>query len=182
MPDDSMTVLLGAAAPDSAMASKLDLYGRFVGSWELDVTFHAPDGTTRRTDGEWHFAWVLDGKAVQDVWIVPSLRLRRRDAAEPQFYGSTMRWYDPAIDAWHITYFDPGIAFQLRQVGRAQGSDIVQVGDMTHGVLARWRFLDIARDSFRWLGERSWDRGATWSPQTEFRARRMPVATATRAA
>lgn len=103
-----MLKALYAARPHESLAAKLHLYGRFVGSWKLDIDFHPLNGPLRRAEGEWHFVWVLDGKAIQDVWIFPARRLR--GTAEPwHMYGSTFRWYDPAIDAWHITYFDPAV-------------------------------------------------------------------------
>ena len=61
-------------------------------------------------------------------------------------YGSTFRWYDPAIDAWHIRYFDPGRPLEMRQIGRAVGADIVQVGEDQNGIRRRWRFVEITRN------------------------------------
>lgn len=159
--------------PNQALAAKLRLYGQFVGSWDLEIERHWFDGTRRRAEGEWHFAYVLDGKAIEDVWIFPARRLRRQPPEPWYMYGSTFRWYDPTIDAWHIRYFEPGIAFEMRQVGRAQGADIVQVGETASGLMRRWRFVDIAGESFRWLGDASWDKGATWTLETEMRARRV---------
>jgi len=57
---------------------------------------HLDDGTTHRGRGEVHAGWVLDGRAIQDVWILPGL-----------FYGTTLRVYDPGLDAWHILWHDP---------------------------------------------------------------------------
>lgn len=100
-------------------------------------------------------------------------RLRGEIPAEPwHAYGSTFRWYDPGIDAWHIAWFDPGRAVETRQIGRAVDGDIVQVGEDRNGLLSRWRFVEIRERSFTWLGERSWDRGATWTLLTEMHARR----------
>ena len=62
---------LSAAGPAPDRAAKMALYGQFVGSWELDVIEHRDDGMTRRRPGEWHFGWALEGRAIQDVWIVP---------------------------------------------------------------------------------------------------------------
>jgi hypothetical protein len=171
-----MVDALHAAQPDGALAAKLHLYGQFVGSWDLDVELHPPGGSTRRAGGEWHFSWVLGGKAIQDVWIFPARRLREegRPADWWHMYGSTFRWYDAAIDAWHITWFDPTRPAELRQIGRAVGADIVQVGEDRHGLLRRWRFVEITSQSFRWLGEVSWDKGATWTLDMEMRARRVP--------
>lgn len=164
---------LHAARPDAALADRLDLYGRFVGSWRVDVDDLPPNGPPRHAEGEWHFAWVLDGRAIQDVWIFPARHLRH--GAEPWHkYGSTFRWYDPAIDAWHITYFDPGRSAELRQLGRAVGAEIVQIGEDHKGLQRRWRFIEITDQSFKWIGEVSWDKGATWTLDMEMRARRMP--------
>ncbi len=62
---------LGADGPSADRAGRMDLYGRFVGSWDLDVRQFSEDGTERRRAGEWHFGWALEGRAIQDVWIVP---------------------------------------------------------------------------------------------------------------
>ncbi len=59
-----------------------------------------------------------------------------------------------------------------QMIGRAEGSDIVQLGTRPDGQLARWSFRDIAADSFLWRGEVSADAGATWRVITEFTARR----------
>jgi hypothetical protein len=172
--DNPMLEALHAARPHAALADKLRLYGRFVGSWELDIEFYPLGGASCRAEGEWHFAWVLDGKAIQDVWIFPARRLRG-GAAEPWYrYGSTFRWYDATIDAWHITYFDPSRSSERRQLGRAVGDDIVQIGEDDSGLQRRWRFLEITDRTFRWVGEASWDKGATWTLEMQMQAQRRP--------
>jgi hypothetical protein len=62
----------------------------------------------------------------------------------------------------------------MRQVGRAVGNDIVQMGEEHDGVVRRWRFVEISDRSFRWLGEASFDKGTTWKLEMEMRARKMP--------
>ena len=90
------------------------------------------------------------------------------------FYGTTLRVYDPALDAWHILWNDPLKQYYTRQLGRAQGRDIVQDGKTADGTPVRWTFTDVTPDSFRWRGERSLDGGASWQLQSEFIARRAP--------
>jgi hypothetical protein len=167
-----MLEALHAGQPNEALAPKLRLYGQFVGSWDLDIEWHAPTGAIVRGAGEWHFSWVLEGRAVQDVWIFPSRRARTVPPQPWAFYGSTFRWYEPVIDAWHIRYFEPTRPFEMRQLGRAVGPDIVQIGEDHNGIRRRWRFVEIAERSFRWLGDASWDRGESWAPELEMRARR----------
>jgi len=170
---DAMIDALRSGRPDTTLAAKLQTYGRFVGSWTLEAEYHPPEGPPIRAAGEWHFDWVLDGRAVQDVFILPAWSARVGKARESWwFYGSTVRWFDPAMDAWHITYFEPSRPFEIRQIGRAVGPDIVQIGEEADGVIRRWRFVDIERDTFRWIGEASRDKGATWTLELEMRARR----------
>jgi hypothetical protein len=152
----AMTDALAAARPDPALAEKLKLYGRFVGSWSLDIAYHAPDGRTVNAPGEWRFAWVLQGRAVQDVWIFPATRVRDKPTDPFYFYGSTFRWYDPSIDAWRITWFDPTRPFELRQIGRASGADIVQMGEEVAGVTRRWSFWARPRATGARAGSWRW--------------------------
>lgn len=152
---------LVSPGPAADRADKLALYGRFIGDWEFDALVHKDDGSEHRGRGEIHFVWALDGRAIQDVWILPDI-----------FYGATLRVYDPGLDAWHILWSDPLKQLYTRQLGRAQGDNIVQIGDMGNDTRLRWTFSDIAPDSFRWRGERSLDAGVTWHLQADFRARR----------
>jgi hypothetical protein len=153
---------LHSAGPAPDRADKLKLYGWLIGDWEMDTIVHADDGTQHKGRGEVHFGWVLEGRAIQDVWILPGV-----------FHGTTLRVYDPGIDAWHILWNDPLKQLYLRQIGRARGADIVQEGTADTGARVRWSFTEITPDSFHWLGERSTDNGATWQLQAEFFARRV---------
>src|SRR5882757_8254880 len=112
---------LGADGPSADRAGKMDLYGRFVGSWELDVMQIADDGRKRRRPGEWHFGWALEGRAIQDVWIVPPRGALRDGDAAARFnsYGTTLRVYDPDIDAWRIQWTDGDAEFSEHDRPRA---------------------------------------------------------------
>ena len=78
--NDSMLSALSADAPLPEYSAQLMLYGRFVGAWEGTVVVYRRDGTQRRESCEVYFGWVLEGRAIQDVWIAPA----RRDRADPQ--------------------------------------------------------------------------------------------------
>ena len=143
-------------------AQKMGLYGWLIGRWEMDAVIHDDDGRKHTGRGQIHFGWVLEGRAIQDVWILPGF-----------FYGTTLRIYDPDIDAWNIFWSDPLKQRYRRQIGRAQGNDIVQEGQEDTGAAVRWRFTEITPNSFHWLGERSPDGGANWQLQAEFFAKRV---------
>ena len=125
----SFAEALHTGGPAADRAGKIGLYGWLIGQWEMDAIVHGDDGTQHKGRGEIHFGWVLEGRAIQDVWILPGV-----------FYGTTLRIYDPGIDAWHILWSDPLRQFYTRQIGRARGDDIVQEGRNDAGDLVRWSF------------------------------------------
>jgi hypothetical protein len=169
---------LHSSAPAADRADKMGLYGWLVGSWATDIIAHEESGARHTYRGEIHAGWVLEGRALQDVWMIPPRSERRADTPLPRlavtgaWYGTTLRVYDPNIDAWHILWTDPATQFYARQIGRARGPDIVQEGRLENGALLRWSFTRITPDSFRWLGEVSADGGTTWRLQVEVLARR----------
>jgi hypothetical protein len=154
-----MLDLLAASGPHPDHADKLMLFGQFVGAWEFEG-FYTASGSRHAATGEWHFGWVLDGRAIQDVLICP-----------PVEYGSTLRFYDPEIDAWQITWITPPNRAVVRLVGRPVEDEIVLDGDGATGRL-RWMFRDIAPDSFVWQGYLSRDGGETYEQREEMRLRR----------
>lgn len=150
-----------ATGPLADRTDKMALYGWLVGDWTMEATIFAA-GQEHRAQGRVHAGWVLEGRAIQDVWVLPGF-----------FHGTTLRVFDPALDAWHILWSDPLKAYFNRQIGRAEGADIVQIGQNDAGEPTRWRFIDITPDSFCWLGEKSLDSGTTWTLEARFLARRV---------
>ncbi len=160
------TEALRSAGPAADRAEKMSLYGWLIGDWTMDATVYRDDGSVHAGKGTIAFGWVLEGRAIQDVWSLPGI-----------FHGTTLRIYDPGLDAWHILWSDPVRPYFTRQIGRANGKDIVQEGRNDAGQLTKWSFTDISANSFRWVGERSLDDGATWQRQAVYLARRAVVPT-----
>ena len=168
---DAMTALgRSPEIPETA-----DAYGWLIGSWELDVLRYRVDMTGRGLKGEVHFAWVLEGRAVQDVWIMPP-RAERSETTDKNanMYGTTLRVWDPTIQGWRVTWINPVTGARDELVGRWAGKDIVQVGRHADGTPIRWIFSEITPDSFRWTGEALEADGKTWRLEGEFRAKRVP--------
>ena len=154
-----------------------DVYGWLVGSWELDVLFYLVDVSPQNLKAEAHFCWALEGRAVQDVWIMP----RRHSRTAPpdrscNMYGTTLRIWDPSLHAWRVTWFNPVTGQRDELIGRSDGQDIVQIGTHADGTPIRWRFTEIRPDSFLWTGEALQPDGKTWKLQGQFRARRLAMA------
>ena len=169
---------LRALRPAPDLADKLELYGRFVGSWEAEGRAFLADGSTRTHFWQIHFSWVLEGRAIQDVWITPPRHGPRMRESQPwgpftNQYGTTLRVYDPKLDAWRVTWIDPAAGYRAELIGRPDGDGIFQEGTGSDGARLRWIFSDIGRRRFRWRAEISRDESASWHQAIELLARRV---------
>ena len=158
--------------PDQDLADELELFGQFVGSWDVSVTNSKPDGSAITIPAEWHFAWALGGRAIQDVWIAPSRQARERDGSDGE-WGTTIRFYDPEIDAWRSTWLGPRHHVVMPFIARRIEDEIVLEGSFEEGVTTRWIFSDITSQSFSWRSVESRDGGATWTLHQQMKARRQ---------
>jgi hypothetical protein len=140
----SALALLAADGPDPALASELALFGRFAGSWDIDLADLQPDGGWAHRPAEWHFAWVLRGRAIQDVLLAPA------HGDLPETWGSTFRCYDPRTRRWQVSWFagDEGRTVHLH--ARPDGDEIV-LEELSGR--SRWSFREITDRSFTWHGE-----------------------------
>lgn len=166
--------LLTAPCRSGEISESYDVYGWLVGNWHLDVLhYKGVDVSSLSIKGETHFGWVLEGRAIQDVWIIPRSSDRHPNIRKTNnMYGTTLRVWDPSIEAWRITWINPVTGHREEQIGRRIGSEIVQIGARSDGTPTRWRFVDIAPDSFHWIGEALNTDGTTWKLEGEFRATR----------
>jgi hypothetical protein len=171
----SLLQALGSSARSNELTDQEDIYGWLIGGWEATVYDYAEDGTANESSGEWYFGRVLEGRAIQDVWIAPPRSQRRDKTLSKQYnrYGTSLRVYDRDTGAWRVTWFNPVTGVRNDLVGRRQGADIIQEGLAADGHKIRWSFKDITPMSFRWLGEYLESDGKTWRLQAEFRARRI---------
>lgn len=159
---DGLLEALHASGPAAQHADKLKLFGQFIGSWDADWSGTGVAGTPVRMTGELHFGWVLGGRAVQDVWIDPGRGEIGEGRPPLAFHGSTIRFYDPSIDAWRSTWIEPVNGRVRRFIGRPVDNEIILLSTEDEPQL-RWRFTAITPRSFRWRAETSHDAGVTWT-------------------
>jgi hypothetical protein len=167
---------LNANAPDPAAAEKLMLYGQFVGDWEFDYNSTAPDGSKYAAKGEWNFRWVLEGLAIQDTWILPLRSERIKTGTAADEYGTTLRFYDPKIDAWRVVWNGPLGGTLLTFIARKVSDTIVQEGRTAAGLPMHWVISEITDKSFHWRSLVSRDGEKTWQCREELFARRVGAA------
>jgi hypothetical protein len=154
-----MTTALQATGPHSSLGDQAKAFGRLVGSWDVEYTDFSKDGkVSRRRTGELIVGWILDGRALQDVWIVDPSGGRK----EREVY-TTVRYFDPKSGTWPATFIDPEHASAARFTGGAVGDDriVLNTRDFGHED-TRWSYSDIRSDAFNYREEESSDGGKTW--------------------
>jgi hypothetical protein len=165
---------LAASERSTEIPESADVYGWLCGSWDLDVLhYRGIDVAARGLKGEVHAARVLEGRAVQDVWIMPKSSDRSSHADRAMnMYGTTLRSWDPSVQAWRIAWTNPVRGHHEEQVGRWSGKDILQEGSRGDGTRTRWTFTEITAVSFHWRGEARYPNEETWTLEAEFLATR----------
>ena len=171
---DPFLETLHADGPAPDRAAQMMLYGQFAGSWGGTLKYLDAEGIRRETTAEVYFGWVLEGRAIQDVWIAPA-RQGRKDGEPLLMHGSTVRVFDPQNDIWHITWINPVKQAINRMTGRKVGDEIIQEYRAEDGKRCQWLFTEITRDSFHWINRESADNGESWSIRGEFFLHRRPT-------
>jgi len=157
-----MIEALQADGPFPEYADKLMLFGRLVGSWDIEGRFFDEQGNVvREATGEWHFGWVLEGRVIQDVIISPS-REGRRPGQQSTAYDTAIRAYDPGIDAWRVAVVAPIYGASINLIAREHEDEIWLEGRSPENNLLRWTFSEFSDERVRWQGFVSKDEGATW--------------------
>jgi|GEM_PF-303200 len=159
--------------PSNQMEDQSKLFDQFLGDWEFDLVQVGPDGSRRTGKGEWHFASILEGRAIQDVWIARFPGAKPGDL--PEGHGTTLRVFDPQINAWRIAWMSAARRnFQLFTARRIGPEIVLELvtgnGSPEQG---KWIFSEITNNSFRWRAVESEDGGRTWRLLQEMHVRRV---------
>jgi hypothetical protein len=162
---------LMARGPAPHLQDKLKLFGQFVGDWAIRDEEYLDSGKVVRGTGHIRVGWILNGTATQDVWTVHA---NNPPPGEPAFdFGTTIRFYDPKINAWRCTWVAPPDGAVITLLGRQVGQEIVLETKTKEGYPDRWIFSEITRQSFHWHSQKSLDGGKTWVITENVYAKRM---------
>jgi hypothetical protein len=158
-----MVAALKALDPHPSLGDQAKVFGRFIGTWDGEYTEFSKDGKVTRSSGEWIFGWVMDGRAIQDLFVIhPSA------ARNERYMGTTLRYFDTKSGTWSVTFIDPENDAVETLTGGAAGQDrIVLLSANEDGKQRRWSLVDIRPDSWVFRDEASSDGGKTWRLREE---------------
>jgi hypothetical protein len=164
---EAMINVLASRQPHPSLGEEAQTFDRFVGTWDAEFTSYRDGGKVYHRKGELHFGWVLDGRAVQDLWIAyPTADRKEREI------GTTIRFFDAALKQWRIVFVLPEFNYVVTAQGGREGDRIVLHGVDSNGLPIRWTFSEITHDTFHWQGERSHDGGKTWKLEEDHHMKR----------
>ena len=163
---------LAADGPNPALRRKLMLFGQFVGDWEITEFRNLQDDGSwkggKGWKGEIHWRWILEGRAIQDIWGHRDPKTHKLVPA-----GTTVRFYDSKLGAWRSTWLSPSQHAVRTFIGRMVDERIVlDATDCTKGQAERWIFSQITPNSFHWHAEKRRKRQAEWVVTEEMSVRR----------
>jgi hypothetical protein len=173
-PRVDMVRALQAMGPHPSLGDQAKVFGRLVGTWDVELTDIGKDGKVTRRTGEFIVGWVMDGRVIQAFWIVNPSGVRKDREVYTQLH-----YYDPKSGTWPSTFIDPEHASVARFTGGAVGDRIV-LDTLDFDGDTRWSLNDIRPDSFVWREEESLDGGKTWRLTAEHHMKRRDAAAAAR--
>ena len=150
---------LPAGRPADGLARQLELFGQFVGDWDLRSETYVA-GRTERNVGRMHMRWILYGTALQDVWT--SDAPEQRPGLPRKSFGTTLRYFDENAKVWRIVWVAPIEGGVQTFVAREVKGQIVLDAQTSTGEKERWIWANYTADSFDWRSEESSDGGSTW--------------------
>ena len=128
-----------------------DTFGKFIGKWNLDLTITNFDGTNTRHKGEWHFHRILQGRAIQDIWIIPNLTSDQEN--EFHEYGTTIRTFNTRTNKWKAVWVGP-VQNQFFVFDIEDNIDQITLTlNNNPNLIMRWSFFDISKNAFKWKSE-----------------------------
>jgi hypothetical protein len=151
-----------------------DVFGFLIGSWNIDAVLHDPQGRARRIQGEVHASWVLEGRAIQDLFIFPRPADRTPGVRGPgDRYATTLRTYDRNRNAWRVLFINPAaVETNAELIARRDRDTIAMEGKLADGTPIRWRYQDVTETSFHYSAQRLDSDGRTWRVYLEISGQR----------
>lgn len=115
-----------------SLPEKYNYFGKLVGSWHIN---YVDNINSLDIKGEWHFSWILEGMAIQDVIILPDFE-----------YGTSLRLYNSNTCAWDVVYGYTGEIIRLEAKKEEEMIVLTYIDDDRR----KWVFTKIENSSFHW--------------------------------
>ncbi len=127
-------------------------WGKLVGNW--NIVFEAVDesGKVQQSfEAEWNWFYILDGYAIQDVFILPPRNLAKK--TDSPFYGVGVRIFDEDTNKWQSVWVDTSNKKLEFREATSTAEQITMYQTNAKGEKLRITYFDMAPSSFEWKQE-----------------------------
>lgn len=146
-----------------ALPEEDDWYAPLLGDW--DFLYTEPDG--REVQGEWLFRRVLDGMAIEDLFLCPSRATKDSNPQPDGEYGAAIRMYNSGKRCYDMTYVCSKYTTRL-EVRKENG---MIVCTLLEDPSSKWVFDHITEQAFHWRNVTVLEQGQ-WRTNCEVFAKR----------
>ncbi|MEJ3405752.1 hypothetical protein WDJ51_13510 [Rathayibacter sp. YIM 133350] len=154
----AFTSALIANGPTADYPALMRPFARLVGSWDVRGSrLDAASGEWRDRHFTWVVAYILEGRAVQDLEVVEG------PGGVAETVATAVRVYDPDAGLWRVSFFAPRTGEFCHLVATSHRNGIRQDGSQTDERPIRWNFSEITDDRYVWEGWVSDDGGQTFT-------------------
>ncbi len=146
MRDSFIEALTSTERNPLVIPEEYDWFAPLIGDWDIEWVTKFGQREPEHIQGEWLFSRVLNGTAIQDIFICPSREIRQQTQKLGAEYGTTIRVFNPDQKIWESFYGCTGQATRLHT--RKEGDKIIST-EITQERM-QWVFSEITEDTFHW--------------------------------
>ena len=106
----------GAFAIENPVKSRTEiprnaLFDQLIGTWDVRYEYSDKKGNPKSNQGQVHYAWILGGKALQEIWSSNS------DSKDLRPFGTTIDFYDVKHQRWTAVWIYPAEGMTMIMTG-----------------------------------------------------------------
>ena len=116
----------------SAEIPRNALFDQLIGTWDVRYEYSDKKGNPKTNQGQVHYAWILGGKALQEIWSSNS------DRKDLRPFGTTIDFYDLKHQRWTAVWIYPAEGMTMIMTGCEVNGSFVLSGHDQSGALQRW--------------------------------------------
>ncbi len=125
-----------------------------IGDWDVEISWHPPQGEPNTYQARWHNHWINDGFDVMQEWRGPYIT------------GTELRHYDATLRHWVGKNLYVGRNW-VNTTARVDGDNMVVIIEASNArdgaFLNRETYFEITNNRWRMKSDRSFDNGGTWT-------------------
>lgn len=127
-------------------------FASMLGEWKItDYALDKQGKWQKSTGADWNWYTILNGHAIQDDWIQPSLSTKLEDESK-RGYGTNIRIYNPKTNLWEMAWASSNGKKVDNFSAKFEDNKIIMTGFYAGGN-TRVTFYDMKPDSFEWKME-----------------------------